>query len=165
VHTRADDLLARFGASCADDPSGREAAACLRRMAGIDPTPPPAKVEIRVSPPPAPEPDDNLALIPSDAETPISPRVRARRPSALPGLGFTLAVLVLGLAGGTALVRFRPDLFGITHGAPTPVPAAPKFEPAAEAPAPTAEPRGAIAPTWTPSNGARAELRPAERSR
>lgn len=87
--TRADELLARFGASCVDDDM-REAAACLRRMAGIEVTPPPAAVR-------AP-----------------NTLIRTRRVGSS-SLGLTLAVLLLGVAGGGALVRLRPDLFGPGH--------------------------------------------------
>jgi hypothetical protein len=73
-------------------------------------------------------------------------------------------VLFLGLAGGGALVRLRPDLFGVGH-APAAPPAATPKSPAAEPPAITAEPRGAQAPGWTPSTGARAERAATERAR
>jgi hypothetical protein len=97
----------------------------------------------------------------------MPPMPRSRRGRAAPSLGVTLAVLFLGLAGGGALVRLRPDLFGVGH-APAAPPAAtptPPKSPAAEPPAITAEPRGAQAPGWTPSTGARAERAPSERAR
>ncbi|MFT3769323.1 MAG: hypothetical protein QM820_28125 [Minicystis sp.] len=167
AHTRADDLLARFGASCADDAQMREAAACLRRMAGIEATPPPARVEIRAEAQPEPDHFEQEPQIPLDVETPISPRTRARRGRPLPSFAVTLAVLFLGIAGGGALVRLRPDLFGvgghpIETRPPATQPASPK---PAEPPALTAEPRGAEAPSWAPSNGARAERTTNERAR
>ena len=177
VHTRADDLLARFGASCIDDAGMREAAACLRRIAGIDPTPPPPRVEIRLAPPPEPAPYEALARIPQDAETPILPRVRARRARYLPSLGLTLVVLVVGLAGGGALVRLRPELFGVgAHptGAhtlepgpePMPEPADARKESAAEAPTTTTPPAGALAPSFADRlGGTRAERGTTERAR
>jgi hypothetical protein len=160
VHTRADDLLAHFGASCADDAGMREAAACLRRIAGLDATPPPARVEVRIPSVLTPLPPASLCEIPRDAETPLLPRVRARRArSFAPNLAVTLLVLVLGLAGGGALVRLRPDLFGAARpGEATPTaPAAARTKSAAETPASTGEPQGALAPGWKPGGGARAE--------
>jgi hypothetical protein len=169
VHTRADDLLARFGASCADDAGMREAAACLRRIAGIEPTPPPARVELRIASLPEPRPYEALARIPQDAETPVTPRVRPRRAWSLPSVGVTLLVLVAGLAGGGALVRLRPDLFGaVTRPADPagPAPAAARKDPASDAPAATAEPTGALAPSFADRlGGARAERGTTERAR
>lgn len=164
VHTRADDLLAHFGASCNDDAHMREAASCLRRMAGIEATPPPARAEPS-APPPVAEPARQVAapVEPEDL-TPAYVRPRPRRGRSLPSLAVTLAVLVAGLAGGGALVRLRPDLFGVSRpGAPA-VP--PRVDPpAAPAPVITAEPRGAQAPAWQPSGAARAERAAVERAR
>lgn len=171
VHTRADDLLARFGASCVDDAGMREAAACLRRIAGIDVTPPPARVELRVAPPAASRAYEALAQIPADAETPVLPRVRARRTWSLPSLGLTLIVLVAGLAGGGALVRLRPELFGTGTPAAAPPAAAPEpaaahRDPTTEAPARAAEPWGALPPSLAERpGGARAERGTSERAR
>jgi hypothetical protein len=160
--TRADDLLARFGAAQMDDRAVREAAAYLRRIAGLEGTPPPPAAEPQPTPPPAPV--EPAVVAPARAEEPepaSSAPARARRNRSLPSLGITLAVLLVGLAGGGALVRFRPDLFGVTRPAEPPAPSvqptSPKLEPAADPPAITADPRGAEAPAWTPSNGARAE--------
>jgi hypothetical protein len=154
--TRADDLLSRFGASRADETDIQEAAACLRRIAGIEATPPPARVQIRLPPPSPPVPAAPSFQIPPDWETPLTPRVRARR--AVPSVGFTLVVLAAGLAGGAALVRLRPDLFGVARAIPAPQAAAPAPDPAparrdpspapAEA-APSTQPAGAPAPSWT----------------
>jgi hypothetical protein len=168
ANTRADDLLAHFGASCTGDHGVHEAAACLRKMAGVEGTPAPAKVEIHAEH--AEHVEEMEALIPADAETPISPRVRARAPRSGPSYAVTLAVLAVGLAGGTTLVRLRPDLFGMTalHQPPAPMPAAPaapRKAPAAELPATTAEPQGAVAPSWTPGAGTRADRGTAERQR
>jgi hypothetical protein len=168
-HTRADDLLARFGASCVDDAGMREAAACLRQIAGIDGTPPPAKVEVRTPEPPRAATYHDAADLTPVEETPIAPRGRARRGRSLPSFAITLAVLVIGVAGGGALVRFRPDLFGAGHPADArpqaAPPAAPRPEPAPAPAAATVEPRGAEAPAWAPSGGARAERGTAERAR
>ena len=78
--SRADVLLARFGASCTDDDHMRATAASLRRMAGLDATPPPVRVEIRLPPPPAPPPPTALEIdealkLGRSAETPAAPRV------------------------------------------------------------------------------------------
>jgi len=109
--TRADDLLARFGASCTDDESLLKAASSLRRIAGIDLTPPPpTRIELR--PASAPLPAAPAVSLPPDWETPVTPRAAPRRGFTGPSLGLTLAVLVVGLAGGGAVVRFRPDLLG-----------------------------------------------------
>jgi hypothetical protein len=169
ANTRADDLLAHFGASCVSDGGVHEAAACLRRMTGVEPTPPPAKVELRVT---RAEPYEELEpLIPADAETPLTPRVRARAARSGPSYAVTLAVLAVGLAGGTTLVRLRPDLFGMaTLQQVAPPAAAPRKAPApaAEAPAPTVEPQspqGAVAPSWAPAAGTRAERGASERQR
>jgi hypothetical protein len=161
--TRADDLLARFGASCLDDDSMREATACLRRIAGIEATPPPARVEIRI-PPPAPVQAEAPNPPPYDDETPVTPRARRRRGGLQ--MGLTLAVLIAGIAGGGALVRLRPELFGvIAHPMEAVAPAAPEAPPTA-APAASAEPEGELAPASRDRlGGTRAERGGVERAR
>ena len=109
--TRADDLLARFGASCCDDAGMREAAACLRRMTGVDPTPPPSRVEAPSEPVSAARSRHHRSMDPLDLDTPTPPSAR-RRSRSLGSLAVTLAVLLLGVAGGSALMKLRPDLFG-----------------------------------------------------
>jgi hypothetical protein len=174
-NTRADDLLARFGASCVDEQGMREAAACLRQIAGLDPTPPPpttVKVEIRPAPPPPPtaQPQSFSA----DWETPETPRTRKRRGAAGTTVALTLAVLVAGVAGGGAVVRYRPDLFGAIPRPPALAPAqapgpiekeAPPPAPPPTAPVPM-EPTGVAAPSHGGSlGGTRAERASGPRSR
>ena len=65
--TRADDLLATFGVSCSDAAAVREATDCLKRLAGLEPTPPPVTVA-----PPAPVPGP--APAPKPAARPATPR-------------------------------------------------------------------------------------------
>lgn len=156
--SRADQLLARFGASCVDEVRMAEAAACLRNMAGIEGTPPPAPAAESASP----EPETRVreaAHRAIDLDSPLPPR--ARRGSAGKSFGLAIAVLAIGVVGGGALVRMRPDLFGAAppQRAETtkPAPVAP--------PAPTVEPQGVLAPGWTPSVGARAERGSADRAR
>jgi hypothetical protein len=150
VPTRADDLLARFGASCSDDAQMIEAAACLRRLAGIELTPPPpARVDVRVTPATPPPPETTTSL-PDDWQTPIAPRSRARGGVAS-SLGLGFAVLLVGLAGGGALVHYRPEIFGAILRAPAqpaavqPAPVKNEAAPPA-APAATVEPTGAMLP-------------------
>lgn len=109
--TRADDLLARFGASCCDDAGMRDAAACLRRMTGVDPTPPPSRVEAPSEPVSAARSHHRRSMDPLDLDTPAPPSAR-RRSRSLGSVAVTLAVLLVGVAGGSALVKLRPDLFG-----------------------------------------------------
>lgn len=109
--TRADDLLARFGASCCDDAGMREAAACLRRMTGVDPTPPPSRVEAPSEPVSAARSSRHRSMDPLDLDTPAPPSAR-RRSRSLGSVAVTLAVLLVGVAGGSALMKLRPDLFG-----------------------------------------------------
>jgi hypothetical protein len=170
--TRADDLLARFGASCVDDDSMRRAAACLRQMAGVDPTPPPARVEIRL-PEPAPAPPRTRAAIPIERDPEETVRLqRSRLPRS--GLGLALVALVVGLAGGAAVVHLRPDLLiALTHPAMEPAAApaekreaTPPTAPPAVPPALTAEPGGATAPAWSERlGGTRAERGSEQRAR
>ncbi|APR87166.1 hypothetical protein A7982_12515 [Minicystis rosea] len=157
VRTRADDLLASFTASCGDDASMREAAASLRRIAGIEATPLPDAVVL--DPIAERKPIESAATLPFD-----EPRVeealpvRAPRRRSFPSFAVTLLVLFLGVAGGGALVRLRPDLFGVGRPADTQPPAAQPITPKAAPPATTADPRGAQAPTTT-IDGAHASAR------
>jgi hypothetical protein len=78
VTTRADDLLATFAVSCSDAASMREATDGLKKLAGLEPTPPPMAIApptpIAASAPIAPEP----RLI-ARAATPQPPIVAAQR--------------------------------------------------------------------------------------
>jgi hypothetical protein len=153
--TRADDLLARFGAASLVEQSMRDAAASLRRIAGIDPaTPPPQRSEMRAPlPPPPAAPSDPFLY---DWETPEAPRAQAPRRSPVVSIAVAFAVLLIGVAGGGAVMRYRPELLGgiwpAAPEAPTAkeAPAAPNaVEPAPQAPAEKEAP----AATSTPATG------------
>jgi hypothetical protein len=160
--TRADDLLARFGASCVDEDGMREAAACLRRIAGVDLTAPPARVEVQ--PPARVEIQTPPPPLASGAEIPEPARAKQRRGFAGAGLALTLMVLAAGLVGGGAAVRLRPDLFGSPrHPAAPPIAPIEKTAPPAAAPA-------AVEPARTPAynerlGGTRAERGSGPRAR
>lgn len=110
--TRADDLLARFGVSCGDQASVLEAAACLKKFAGIEPTPPPLALSSS-RPQPTPVDEDSFKVGRGSAsavrfDSLELPPERPRRPRPIFGVG---AALVLGaLAGAFAVARIRPDL-------------------------------------------------------
>jgi hypothetical protein len=71
--TRADDLLATFAVSCSDAAAVREATDCLKKLAGLEPTPPPAAVAPPVpAAPPAPP-------APARAARPTAPIAAAPR--------------------------------------------------------------------------------------
>jgi hypothetical protein len=166
--TRADDLIASFGASCVDDDRMRETAACLRRLAGLDATPAPSHIDVARTPTPAPR----APLPPSSSDERRAESAPARRPpgkaarpmSSGPSLSLTLLFLVLGALGGGALVKLYPSLF-----AATPAPPAAVVPPVAtDRPA---EPAAVPAPTpVTPSfvdrlGGTRAERGSGQRAR
>ncbi len=176
--TRADDLLARFGASCVNDGSMLEAAACLRHIAGIDPTPPPARVELRLTAHPVPAPAETA--LSADWETPDAPRARRRRGFSGATVSVTIAALVVGVAGGGAVVRYRPDLLMTLVAATVPAraivpalvakeappPAAPAPPAAARATAPTTAPGSFAAPVFGERlGGTRAERGAGQRAR
>jgi hypothetical protein len=182
--TRTDDLLARFGASCSDDQSMREAAAGLRRIAGVDPaTPPPQRSEVRAPLPPPPAAPSEPFLY--DWETPEAPLAHTPRRSPAAGIAVAFAVLLIGVAGGGAVMRYRPDLLSaiwrVMPEAPDPkeAPAAPNAAerapqaPEKDAPATTGTPAtvdqaGTLGPAGhadRPGVGARAERSGAERAR
>jgi hypothetical protein len=132
--TRADDLLATFGVSCSDAAAVREATDCLKKLAGLEPTPPPVAV---AAPAPAPAaivqpatPRDPVEApkvaraVPAPAPLPVakaqpaldalrdqleeqgrSPRKRGRS-----GFGLVAALVAGAVVGLVAVTRFRPDL-------------------------------------------------------
>jgi hypothetical protein len=177
--TRADDLLARFGASCVDDDRMRETAACLRRLAGLDATPAPAQGSISPpsSAPSVPTPPllafhDNATAEREDASPAPARRARVahgeRSRGLVSSLPFTLLVLLLGALGGGAIVRLRPDLLGVLPALRTaPAAAAPAT---ADRPAPaaaSAQPADAVvAPSFVDRlGGTRAERASGQRAR
>jgi hypothetical protein len=174
--TRADDLLARFGASCVDENSMRDAAACLRRIAGIEPTAPPSRVEARFAPtPPPPAQAPVSAPMPPAREALDATLAGRRRGFSVTSAGLMLAVLLVGLAGGGAAVWLRPDLFGAlvrsVGGASEASPPARPEPPAPPQPAqpaqvaPSMEP-APPAPVWTDRlGGTRAERGSEQRAR
>ena len=133
--TRADDLLATFAVSCSDEAARREATDGLKRLAGLEPTPPPLAVA-----PPAPEPtrvapattpQPTVAAAPKIARAipaaapPPAPRAQpalealhreleevtqAPRKRARPGLGLFAALLAGAVVGLVAVTQLRPDL-------------------------------------------------------
>ena len=133
--TRADDLLATFAVSCSDEAARREATDGLKRLAGLEPTPPPLAVA-----PPAPEPtrvapattpQPTVAAAPKVARAipaaapPPAPRAQpalealhreleevtqAPRKRARPGLGLFAALLAGAVVGLVAVTQLRPDL-------------------------------------------------------
>jgi hypothetical protein len=117
--TRADDLLATFAVSCSDAAALREATDCLKKLADLEPTPPPVDVA-----PPAPAPKRIARAIAAPAPQPVakaqpvldalrdqleeegrSPRKRGR-----PGLSLVAALLAGAVVGLVAVTRLRPDL-------------------------------------------------------
>lgn len=116
--SRADDLLARFGVSCDGEISMRETAACLKKFAGIDPTPPvPSSAPPRVvlalpaSHPPAATLEDRFFRGERGADAaPLLelPLPAPRRPR--PALGALGALLLGALASAFLVARVRPDL-------------------------------------------------------
>ncbi len=131
--TRADDLLATFAVSCSDAAAVRETTDCLKRLAGLEPTPsplaaaPPAPKRIaRATTPRAPAvaalspARAALASVPAAKALPVrdalgeeleevgpAPRRRSR-----PGLSLFAALLAGAVVGLVAVLRFRPDLVG-----------------------------------------------------
>ncbi len=86
VKTRADDLLATFAVSCSDEAAVREATDGLKKLAGLEPTPPPLAIA-----PPAPiapsAPEPKLVARATTPQPPIvaAPKIaraipRRRRP-------------------------------------------------------------------------------------
>src|SRR5262249_50688999 len=152
--------------------SMREAAACLRRIAGIDPTAPPARVEPRRAPPPPPPatwpfPVPHL-LLPEEPESAPSSRRRG-----VASVMLMLTVLLVGLAAGGAAVALRPDLIaalarsvgGTSEAEPRPPPrrAPPPAQPAQVAPPVEQAPP---APVWSDRlGGTRAERGSEQRAR
>jgi hypothetical protein len=103
--TRADALLARFGAICDDDASMREAAACLKKFAGLDPTPPPPSLGTRPS-------ARALTLPWSSRRDPLElVEVAPAPPASVKRSAFGIGtVLVFGaLVGALAFAYARPD--------------------------------------------------------
>ena len=127
--TRADDLLATFAVSCSDAAALREATDCLKKLADLDPTPPPLVVA-----PPVPARAASVAPVAAapkparaaPAPTPLaapkgrpaldalrdqleeqgrSPRKRGRS-----GLGLVAALLGGAVVGLVAVTQLRPDL-------------------------------------------------------
>ena len=114
-------------------------------------------------PPPPPVLAAPLPTYPSDGETPAAPRARAHRGRSGLSTGVTLAVLVAGIAGGGALVRLRPELFGVLARPAEAGPAAPRKDPP---PAASAQPTGTLTPGWGDRlGGTRAERGGSERAR
>lgn len=131
--TRADDLLATFAVSCSDAAAVRETTDCLKRLAGLEPTPPPIaaappapKRIARATTPRAPAvaalslARAALASVPAAKALPVldalseeleevgpAPRRRSR-----PGLSLFAALLAGAVVGLVAVLRFRPDLVG-----------------------------------------------------
>ena len=129
--TRADDLLATFAVSCSDEAAVREATDCLKRLAGLEPTPPPLVVA-----PPAPKriarattPQAPVVAAPRAARADLAPvpapkavpaldalsdeleeEGRAPRKRSRPGLSLVAALLAGAVVGLVAVLRFRPDL-------------------------------------------------------
>jgi hypothetical protein len=140
VPSRADDLLASFTVSGADEAQMRATLASLRRIAGLDESghtarPPsvsvaamasgyPVRVELRLPPLASPASSPAASARPpasqelrGDDETPSPKRATARtpKPDAARGgtlLRFGVAGFVLGLlfVAGATVVRLRPDL-------------------------------------------------------
>jgi hypothetical protein len=146
--TRADDLLAHFGASCIDDDRMRETAACLRRLAGLDLTPAP---HVDVAKTPAPPARTPLPPSAPDERAPESPSARmtpghaARPKSSGPSLSLTVLFVVLGALGGGALVKLYPSLFDAPPAARAAVPPPVATDPPAP-PRPTTDPAAVPAP-------------------
>jgi hypothetical protein len=167
--TRADDLLAHFGASCVDPESMRNHAAFLRRMAGVDGTPPPPpRVEIRL---PETRPvQQGLVTLPPDWWTSEETQRLPRRRSTWSRLIVPLATLVLGLAGGVTFAWLQAERMSAeTH--PATAPTAPPVEKSAEKtepapPPPVTEPAGAATPQRSERPaGVRAERGSEQRAR
>ena len=153
--TRADDLLATFGVSCSDEAALREATDCLKKLAGLDPTPPPLAVAAPL-PAPAPKP----IVPPATPRAPVVAAPRVARAAPLPspkaqpaldalrdqleeqgrsprkrgrsGLSIVAALLAGAVVGLVAVTRLRPDLVtsfeervGPALGSERPAPPAP----------------------------------------
>ena len=129
--TRADDLLATFAVSCSDEAAVREATDCLKKLAGLEPTPPPLAVARRApaAPTPAPTPKKiarattprpPVAAAPAPKATPALDAIgdqleedgRAPRKRSRPGLSLFAALLAGAVVALVAVLRFRPDLVG-----------------------------------------------------
>jgi hypothetical protein len=133
--TRADDLLATFAVSCSDEAARREATDGLKKLAGLEPTPPPLTVAppapepTRVAPATTPQPPVAVApktarAIPAAAPPPapkaqpalealhreLEEEGQAPRKRARPGLSLFAALLAGAVVGLVAVTRLRPDL-------------------------------------------------------
>ncbi len=164
--TRADDLLAHFGASCVDAESMQHTTACLRRMAGVDTPAPPARVEIRLPDAPRPAAQQGPAADASTFWTSDETRRLPRRRPLWSRTIVPLAMLVVGLAGGATMAWLRSE----RAGAAAP-PAAATVEKTAEKkeaapPPPATEPAGAATPLRVERlGGTRAERGSEQRAR
>jgi hypothetical protein len=129
--TRADDLLATFAVSCSDAAAVREATDCLKKLAGLEPTPPPFAVApptpkrtARATTPRAPVVVEALVARAAPVHAPLAkptpalealgdaleeeehaPRKRKRS-----GLSLVAALLAGALVGLFAVLRLHPDL-------------------------------------------------------
>ncbi|MEP7122626.1 MAG: hypothetical protein ABJE95_17010 [Byssovorax sp.] len=166
--TRADDLLATFAVSCSDAAAVREATDCLKKLAGLDPTPPPIAVALpvpvpapkpaarpatprapvvaaprvaRVAPPPAPAPLPSPKARPAlDAlRDQLEEQGRSPRKRSRSGLSLVAALLAGAVVGLVAVTRLRPDL--VTSFEDRVGPALGSERTAPPAPAPAARPR------------------------
>ena len=135
--TRADDLLATFAVSGGDEAAMRETTDGLKKLAGLEPTPPPLAVAPpapepkRVAPATTPQPPVAVAVAPKAARaipaavTPPAPKAQpaldalhreleeegqAPRKRARPGLSLFAALLAGAVVGLFAVTRLRPDL-------------------------------------------------------
>jgi hypothetical protein len=149
--TRADDLLATFGVSCSDAAALREATDCLKKLADLEPTPPPRAPVVtapkiaRAVPSPAPLPAPKAqpaldALRDQLEEQGRSPRKRGRS-----GLSLVAALLAGAVVGLVAVTRLRPDLVTSFEERVGPALGSERTErpapPAPAVPAPAARPR------------------------
>jgi len=117
--TRADELIAQFGA-CDTDQTMRAAASSLRRYAGIELTPPPPTSLEPFLPAkkstPTPAPVREIATTPPRSEPPR----RATRS----GLSILVALILGVLVGAGAALRLHPDWTNSPSDNPAPAPIA-----------------------------------------
>ena len=108
--TRADELIACFGASHLDDDGMRAAAACLRGIAGVE-LPGELKHPTWADMHTAPAVFSNRTA-PRVVIVPVAPRPVTRGPHERrrPSISLLVATLVLGMAGGAFVVKLRPNL-------------------------------------------------------